>query len=215
MVNRWLLAFGQLNEPIHLSTYQSHSDQELLDSVRNGEERAFAELFRRYWRSVHKMAHARVRSKAVTEEIVQDLFLSLWSKRSSLNIKNLPSYFYTAVKHKTLNYIESRVVQQKYWDYYKRFVPQQECTTEENVEMDELMEVFERSMERLPEKSKLAFKMNRLEGRSIAEIAKFLSLSEKAIQYHITKSSQQLKLFLKDFIVLPFLILNLAISLVR
>jgi RNA polymerase sigma-70 factor (family 1) len=158
------------------------------------------------------MAYKRVRSKCATEEIVQDLFLSLWSKRTALTINNLPSYLYTAVKHRALNYIESQLVQQKYWEYYKRFIPQHECITEESVDADELMEVFEKSMERLPEKSKLVFKMNRLEGHSVTEIARLLNLSEKAIQYHITKSSRQLKVFLKDFIVLPFIIVGIILQ---
>ena len=89
----------------------AYTDYELLAAIRNDDEKAFSELFKRHWRGVHSMAYSKVRSKEVTEEIVQDLFISLWDKRGSLSINNLPSYLFTAVKHKALNYIESELVQ--------------------------------------------------------------------------------------------------------
>lgn len=147
------------------------------------------------------MAYSRVRSKEVTEEIVQDIFTSLWDKRASLSINHLPSYLFTAVKYKALNYIESRLVYEKYWDYYKHYVPQQEDATESIVEFNELMEAIEEGMEHLPEKSKKVFRLNRLEGRSVPEIANILNLSEKAIQYHITQSVKKLRVHLKNYIL--------------
>src|SRR5690606_3761962 len=115
------------------------------------------------------------------EEIVQDLFISLWDKRATLHIAHLPSYLYQAVKFKALSYIESQIVQEKYWNYYKAFIPQKENATEMAVRYNDLVEVIERGMETLPEKSKKVFQLNRLEGHSIAEIANLLNLSEKAI----------------------------------
>ncbi len=192
-------------------SFSTYSDDELLDAIRHDDEEAFTELFNRYWKKVHAMAYPRVRSEEVTAEIVQNLFISIWDKRASLSIKHLPSYFHTAVKNKALNYIEAQVVRKNYWDYYKKFVPVRENATENTVEFDELMEAIENGMETLPEKSKKVFQLNRLEGRSISEIADTLNLSEKAIQYHITLSLKKLRLHLKDFIVSVILLLKLLV----
>jgi RNA polymerase sigma-70 factor (ECF subfamily) len=142
-----------------------------------------------------------VRSKEATEEIVQDLFISLWDKRSSLSINNLPSYLFTAVKHRALNHIESQIVHKKYWDYSKNYIPHLEYATDTIVEFNELMEAIEEGMDHLPEKSKRVFRLNRLEGHSVHEIAGILHLSEKAIQYHLTQSLKKLRVHLKDFFV--------------
>ena len=147
------------------------------------------------------MAYSRVRSKEVTEEIVQDLFTSLWDKRASHTINHLPSYFFSAVKYKALNYIESRLVHERYWNYYKNYVPQQEDTTASTVEFNELMGAIEEGMEHLSEKSKKVFRLNQIEGHSISEIANLLKLSEKAIQYHLTLSVKKLRLHLKNYIL--------------
>lgn len=173
----------------------------MLEAIRKNDEKAFNELFNRYWRKVHAMAYSRVRSKEVTEEIVQDLFTSLWDKRATHSIKNLHSYLFQAVKFKVLNYLESRIVQEKYWDYYKNFVPQKENATQIAVEYDDLMEAIEQGMEHLPEKSKNVFRLHRMEGWSIPEIASRLNLSEKAIQYHLTQSVKKLRVHLKNYIL--------------
>lgn len=180
---------------------KTHTDQELLEAIRDDDEKAFNELFNRYWGKVHAMAYARVRSKEITEEIVQELFTSLWDKRASNTINHLPSYLFQAVKFKALNFIESRVVQEKYWNYYKAFIPQKEDATEIVVEYNDLMGAFEQGMEQLPEKSKKVFRLHRIEGWSVPEIASLLNLSEKAIQYHLTQSVKKLRVHLKNYIL--------------
>jgi RNA polymerase sigma-70 factor (family 1) len=192
-------------------SFSTYSDLELLEAIRHDDEEAFTELFQRYWKKVHAMAHVRVRSEEVTTEIVQELFISLWDKRASQSIKHLPSYFYKAVKNKTLNHIEAQLVRKNYWAYYKKFIPGQENATENTVEFDELMNAVENGMEDLPEKSKKVFKLNRLEGRSVSEIADMLQLSEKAIQYHITLSLKKLRLHLKDYIVGVILLIDVLV----
>jgi RNA polymerase sigma-70 factor (family 1) len=185
-----------------LSLYTNYSEEKLLEAIRQSDEKAFAELFNRYWRKAHVIAYSKVHNKQVTEEIVQDLFMTLWDKRATLAIQNINSYICTSIKNKALNYIESCIVKQKYWEYYKAFVPQAESSTEKMVEYNELMEAIEIGMEHLPKKTKRIFQLNRLEGRSISEIAKLLNLSEKAIEYHLTTSVKQLKLHIKDIMMI-------------
>lgn len=184
-----------------MRAYSTYTDQELLNAIRDDDQVAFAELFARYGKVVYRMAHSRLRTRAAAEEIVQNLFTSFWDNRHTVSVKNISSYFFIAVKHKVLNIVESQIVQKKYWDYYKKFIPREENATERAVEFNELLTAIEEKMNRLPEKSKEVFKLNRLEGHSIAEIANSLNLSEKAIQYHLTRSLKELRLHLKDYIV--------------
>lgn len=187
--------------------FSTYTDHELLQAIQQHNEKAFAALFNRYWRTVHADTFARVRSEEVTKEIVQDLFVSLWNKRSTLSIYHLPSYLHAATKNRVLNYFESQNVLRKHWEYYKSCIPANENVTENDVDLNELMEALEDGIEQLPEKSKTIFRLNRLDGRSIPEIANVLNLSEKAIQYHITRSLKKLRLHLKDYILTGSLLL--------
>ena len=183
------------------------TDCELLEAVRQNDKKAFAELFKRYWKKVYAMTYALVRSEKQTQEIVQEIFISLWDKRLTLSINHLPSYLYVTVKNRTLNYISSQITREKYWNYYKQYIPLHENVTANAVEFNELMEALEDGIEQLPEKSKKVFRLNHLEGHSISEISNLLNLSEKAIRYHLTQSVKKLRLHLKDYILVACLYL--------
>lgn len=185
---------------IYSRVYTNCNDCELLQAIRQDNEDAFAELFKRHWKKVHTMTYTRVRSEEVTQEIVQDIFISFWIRRKTLSINHLSSYLHVAVKNRVLNYIDSQITRKKHWDYYKQFVPEQDNVTENDVEAHELLKAIEKAMEHLPEKSKRVFRLNRLEGRSIHEIAGILNLSYKATQYHLTQSLKKLRVHLKDHI---------------
>ena len=124
--------------------YSAYKDQELLYAIRGDDDGAFAELFARYGKAIYNMAYCRVRSKVAAEEIVQNLFISLWDKRATLSIDNISSYLFIAVKHRVLNTLESRIVHKKYWDYYKRFIPTHENCTEQTIEYNDLVEAIEK-----------------------------------------------------------------------
>src|SRR5690606_3705051 len=90
---------------------------------------------------------------------------------------------------------------EKYWDYYQRFIPQMENSTDMDVAYVDLMDAIEQGMQQLPEKSQQVFRLNRLEGHSVSEIASILNLSEKAIRYHLTRSVKKIRVHLKNYIL--------------
>jgi RNA polymerase sigma-70 factor (ECF subfamily) len=181
--------------------FSKYSDSDLLKQCAGGDKLAFREIFNRYWYLLYKNAFKLVRSHEEAEEIVQELFASLWNRRAELNIVNLPHYLNSAVRKRIVDALRSKMVHEKYWDYYKRFMPGHSLSTEETISYNELDLEIRRAITRLPEKSQIVFRLNRLEGRSVSEIATFLNLSERAIEYHLTQSLKALRHHLKDFIV--------------
>lgn len=172
----------------------------LFEAIRNEDKRAFAELFDRYWRKAFTIGFSKIHDRDVAEEIVQETFIGLWNKRFVLSFHNFEAYLYTCVKNKCLNYIEAKVIEKKHWDYYKTFLPATDESTERKIAFNDLTTAINSGMARLPHKTRKVFQLNRLEGKSITEIASVLNLSEKAIEYHLTRSLKQLRVHLKDFI---------------
>lgn len=181
-----------------------YNEQTLLEQLRQGNAEAFERIFRHHWQRLYTIAKSKVQSHDEAEEIIQHIFSALWEKRETLLITNLSFYLNTAVRNHVINMIRSRITQEKYWDYYKAFIPRHQYATRDAVEFEDLNEAVEEAVSRLPEKSREVFKLSRMEGRSNAEIANLLHLSEKAIEYHLTKSLRKLRVHLKDFMVLLF-----------
>lgn len=191
---------------------RAYTDKELITALKQGNERAFDEIFRRYWNRAFEVAYGKVKSKALAEEIVQDIFMDLWNKRHSISIESFGKYLFTSIKYQALNKIRSQLVHQKYWDYYKTFIPQVDDTTEKTVHFHDLLDTIEKRLDQLPKKTKAVFYMNRFEGKSLNEIARLLNLSEKAIEYHLSRSLKELKIYLRDtllFLALYFILFTI------
>jgi RNA polymerase sigma-70 factor (ECF subfamily) len=185
---------------LNSAMFISYSDERLVAIVRDGNEDAFAELFHRHWDNVYQMVYSRIKERAVTEEMAQEIFMKFWDKRAELEVDNFSAYLYTCVKHRCLNYIESRIVRKKHWDRYKVFLPRHDDSTNKTIDFNDLREALEKGLNTIPTKSKMIFRLNRFEGQSVKDIAGQMNLSEKAIQYHLTRSVKELRLYLKEFL---------------
>ena len=174
-------------------------ENDLLSALRAGDEQAFAVIYKRYWYHLYSAAYSKLQSHEAAEEIVQDLLVTLWEKRSVLLITNLGHYLNVSLKNRCIDHIRRNTTKEKYWQYIQSYFPV--MNVEEEVIANELEDALEKGIEELPEKSRVIFKLNRFEGLSNSEIASKVKLSEKSVEYHITKSLKQLRKYLKDFSV--------------
>lgn len=184
-----------------MGNFRNYTDQDLLSLIRKDDDDAFAELYNRYAGKVRSLAFSKVNSIEATQEIVQEIFSGIWERRRSLYIDAVPNYLAVAVKYRAINHIKSQLAFRKYADLYKAFVKISEEETLEAVQFHNLTEAIEEGVQKLPEKTQLVFRLNRMEGKSIAEIAVKLKLSEKAIKYHISRSIKELRFHLKEFLI--------------
>jgi len=175
------------------------TDEQLVDLLQQGNEKAFGEIYNRYWYKLFGVAYHQTGTKEEAEELVHDVFESLWNKREQNNIRHLSSYLVVSVKNLTINYIKSQITQRKYQEYLIFHEIQQSNSTDEIVRFDDLATAVEKAMKKLPEKTSEVFKMSRFENRSVKDIARQLNISEKGVEYHITQSLKVLKEHLKVY----------------
>jgi RNA polymerase sigma-70 factor (family 1) len=178
-----------------------HNEDILIENLRKGDTKAFEEIFKRYWQKLYRIAKAKLISHDDAEEVIQSIFSNLWEKRRTLLIKDLSQYLHVCVKNAVLNHIRANITKDKYWTHYRGFLPQSTEVTAEAVAYDDLDNALQNAVNSLPEKSRQVFRLSRVEGRTNAEIANMLAVSEKAIEYHLTKTLKDLKVRLKDYIL--------------
>ncbi len=85
--------------------YKVFDDAILLKLLKAGDGSALEEIYVRYSEMVFLAALKKVKSKAIAEELVQNLFISLWVKRETAQIQHLPSYLQSAVRYQVIDYI--------------------------------------------------------------------------------------------------------------
>lgn len=174
-------------------------DAHLVEFLQEGKISAFEEIYRRYWCKLYGIAYHQTGVKEEAEELVQEVFLSIWNRRSEVVIKHLDLYLTIAIKNQVYDFIKSQINYRKYQEYIIFQEIYQSYAIDEIIDFSELSEAVDKVLSRLPEKSAEVFKRSRFENQSVREIALGLNLSEKAVEYHITKSLKFLKENLKSY----------------
>jgi len=64
-----------------------------------------------------KMAQNKLKSNELIEELLQDVFLSLWEKRAAQTIENLSAYLFTALKYRIIDLYKKQILAEKYADF--------------------------------------------------------------------------------------------------
>ncbi len=88
-----------------MTSYLNHSDTELAALLSTGDKDAFESIYRRYGSGLYRYARKNITVKEDCEEIIQEVFESLWARRESLgNVTALGAYLYQIVKYKVIRY---------------------------------------------------------------------------------------------------------------
>ncbi|QEC73899.1 hypothetical protein FSB73_21780 [Arachidicoccus ginsenosidivorans] len=84
-----------------MNRYKEHTDLELMDLLKNGDEIAFNEIYDRYWKLLFAVAASKLNDFTDAEEAVQDIFADLWKRKAKIVLTySLKSYLAGAVKYR-------------------------------------------------------------------------------------------------------------------
>jgi RNA polymerase sigma-70 factor (ECF subfamily) len=190
--------------------YTQLSDALLVKLVSKSDEGAFREIYRRYWKSLLTTAIRKLGSRESAEELVQDIFIDIWSRREQVQIEDIRKYLFKAVKYKVLNCIKSQLVREQHeCSVDTSYQPDPYQRTDNDLAYHDLYNAIEVGLVQLPEKSRIIFKLNRLENRSVREVALLLNIPERTVEYHITQSLRSLRQHLREFVALEILFFTL------
>lgn len=177
-----------------MAAYSAYSDQELTALLKEGDHAAFTEIYNRFWKVLLNLAYQRLKSVEASEELVQDLFISLFQRREELELQStLAAYLKTALKYRVFNLMRSEKVAIAHQDSLGRATYNAPATPEEIYEHSELRNKIYKVASRMPEKCREVFLMSRFEQLSQQEIADRLDISVSTVQKHITKALSILK----------------------
>jgi len=161
-------------------TSLSHIQQ----GINAGNEQCLAELYRLFSKRLHHFARVITRSPEVAEEIVEDVFVKLWSNRHRINeVENLTVYLYVAVKNRSLN-----AISQKAKELIRAPFDDLDIETGQVVSdpynllvTAEMMKRMQQAVDNLPPRCKMIFKLVREDGLKHREVAEILNISSNTV----------------------------------
>lgn len=176
-----------------METKYNYEDQSLLLAIKDGNEKAFDILFRKYYPMLCAYGNKFVELEDA-EECVQDAMLWLWKNKEMVVIQSsLSSYLFSIVYHRAINRIKQEEVKSRAENYF--YEEMQSLIDEPNFYLiEELTTRIQEAVTALPESYKEAFVMHRFKNMSYKEIAGILGVSPKTIDYRIQQALKQLRM---------------------
>ena len=187
----------------------TYSDEHILTLIQeNNDESAFTMLYDRYFRILFNYTYSKVNDQFAAQEIVQELFVSIWQQRHRNTVNSCRSYLFSSVKNLIISYYRKEYTRKFHYD---RWEVQSECSvalTDQNVLTSDLQIRYEQGLHLLPPKCREVFILSR-KGHTNKEIAQELSISEKTVEQHITKALRVLKEYLREHFAYALILISL------
>lgn len=173
-------------------------------------EQAFKLLYEEYYAPFCLYAKRFIEDKETREDIVSDVFTSLWDKQDadSLDLQSdtVLGYIKMCVKNSCLNYLKHQEYEWSYAEIMQKKAPVYETEPDSVYTLDELYKMLYETLDKLPEAYRTVFMKSFFEGKTHVEIAEEMKLSVKSVNRYKQKTMELLRNELKDYMPL-FLIL--------
>jgi RNA polymerase sigma-70 factor (family 1) len=177
-----------------MTDYCNFTDQELTVLLKNGNHTAFTEIYHRYKRLLYTHAYQRLRNEQEVDDIIHELFATLWTKRDSLIFKtNLAGYLYTAVRNRILDYVAHQKIESDYISSFGKFLKLSENFTDSLLREKQLSALIDKEIAALPPKMREVFEMSRKENLTHEEIAIRLGITKKTVKSQVNNALKILR----------------------
>ena len=167
-------------------------DEILIKYLRKNDRKAYSILFDKYFERLFTFAVRVVFREDVANDIVQEIFISLYEKSEILNYDlSLKSYLFNSVRNRCFNYLRDRKVEDRRMNLYA-----EACLWSDNVdwiEEEEVLRKIQEVMLELPEKCREVCRRRFFEGKKLEEIAEELDISESTARVQTHRGMEMLR----------------------
>lgn len=183
----------------------SHGDTELIARMQRGDEQAVETLYRRYYPTLFRFATSLLRSHELAEEIVQETFLTLWTRRQAIDIQgNVRAYLYTSVRNRAFQQIKhQQVVQRTEAEALREdsalAIARGDPAADTIIEANELAAQVMRAIAAMPERRRIALILRWRHQLSHAEIAEITGTTVGAVTTQISRARDTIEALATEY----------------
>lgn len=159
----------------------------------DGDRKSFDRIYLATWRTLYNYAWSRTHDEDVAKDMVQDVFVKLWNKRSTINIRDyVIAYLMTSLKNQLIDYFykedrNNTVVQRAY--YLMEMVVKQD---ELGLSYERAEEILQEEIEKMPGNMRQSLQL-RLENYDVKEIAQTLNLADQTVNNLLSEAKKRLR----------------------
>jgi len=172
----------------------SEKDIVLFDLIKKNNQKAFEELFNKYYQTLCDFSFMMTNDKSIAEEVVSDVFANFWIKRKKIIInKNLQSYLFKSTKNHTISQLRKNKTTFEFIDEDKFSISSLSSLQENGKTKTEMKNEATNLLKIIPERSREVFVLHRYNEFKYKDIAEMLEISIKTVEKHMTKALRLLR----------------------
>jgi len=171
---------------LYIASAISDTEEEILRKLKDGQHDALDYLFDNYYNTMCNKALFYVKNPDRAEDVVQDVFLNIWKKRSEISINStLKGYLMKCVTNRSLNFLRDR---KSYTNELDEQIMDDSVSIEEKIYYNETQEMILDHINALSPRCRQIFIMNRIDQMKYREISQELGISIKTVEHHVAKA---------------------------
>jgi RNA polymerase sigma-70 factor (family 1) len=189
--------------------YKTCSDENILVLIsEQDDEQAFEELYNRYFKILFNYTFSKVSDRFNAQEIVQELFVSVWQQRNREPVISCKSFLFTIAKRLIISFYRKEYTRQHHYGQWEIRQTGATDPADQPTLASDLQSRYEEGLHLLSPKCQEVFVLSR-QGFSNKQIGEQLAIAEKTVEQHITKALRILKEHLKEHIICALLLFPL------
>ena len=182
-----------------MSSVLPYNENELASRLAAGDEKAFVQIYNKYWNKIYYLALVYLKSIQLAEDAVQEVFLKLWtSRRQVADVQNLEAFIFIVGRNQVIDAFKRKATMQAFSHEASDWLPDDFLLPHDQVDLKLLKKKISDAVEKLPPQQKKIFKMTREEGLSHEEIAQRLGIDKKTVKNHIVRALNTLRSVLHE-----------------
>jgi RNA polymerase sigma-70 factor (family 1) len=176
-----------------------HNEKELLTQIAAGDRLAFKTLYDHYWNNIYSTSLAYLKSTEWAQDIVQDVFMKIWEKRTTLeNVQKFSSFLYITTRNELVSALRKKWGGERLPENYLDNLPSDLLQPGHIIDEKETDERIQKAVLQLTPQQQQIFMLTRQQGLSHEQIAKKLGIEKRTVSNHATLALNKLRQALKD-----------------
>lgn len=166
----------------------------IVTKFKAGDAAAFDAIYNIYSQKLYRFALGLTKDHDSAGEIVQEVFVALWEKRNQVDVTfNFENYIYTIAQNSIRKFFRKRSMENRVKDFMLNNSPEVIEDADASLIYNELLELANKTIEKLPPKRKTVYKLSKLEDMTIKEIANRLDISTRTAENQLARALKYLK----------------------
>ena len=171
----------------------------MVTHLKLGDKQAFAAIYEKYHRQIHVIALKYLKDESIAQDIVQEIFIKLWTFRENLKEElSIKGFLITSVHNLVLNTIRNRKTEILKYIELGHKLNNKQNSIEEEMLLSEYARIAEEGIKKLSPAKQAIFRLRSIHCLSNREVAAQLGLSVNTVKFQFSQASKMLRKYLRD-----------------